>query len=95
MVPKNKFVWTHQQHKKKQINKTKILKCKLWGPLGEKTYALPTELDKLCAYSFSTNLLKHNRARRQDLWRRAVLPRRHSLWRRAKGPKLLLKFFRV
>jgi hypothetical protein len=33
--------------------------------------ALPTRLDKLCAYSYPTKLLKQNRARRQDLWRRA------------------------
>jgi hypothetical protein len=26
--------------------------------------------------------------RRQDLWRRDVLPRRHGSWRRAKGPNL-------
>jgi hypothetical protein len=40
-------------------------------PQGEECCALPTRLDKLCAYSISTKLLKHNRARRQDLWRRA------------------------
>jgi hypothetical protein len=75
---RNKFVWTHQRHKQKNksiIIKTKTLKCKLWGlnlgPQGEKRYALPTGLDKFCAYSFPTKLLKHNQARRQDLWRRA------------------------
>jgi hypothetical protein len=55
--------------------KTKILKCKLWGlnsgPQGEEPCALPTELDKPYTYNFPTKLLKHNRARRQDLWRRA------------------------
>jgi hypothetical protein len=55
--------------------KTKILKRKIWGlnsgPQGEESHALPTRLEKLCAYSFPTNLFKHNRARRQDLWRRA------------------------
>jgi hypothetical protein len=47
--------------------KTKILKHKIWGlnsgPQGEEPHALPTRLDNLCAYSFPTKLLKHNRAR--------------------------------
>jgi hypothetical protein len=51
---------------KKQINDKykKILKCKLWGQRGlnpgthgEEPCALPTGVDKFCAYSFPTKVL--------------------------------------